>query len=158
MSRNESLLPLAFGFLTGFALIVVVLLSADVASAQEVSFKPGTFSCLPPDTQECEQAVTATKNHRRAIAASRAKLTAHDRDATLRSIQFALSNVGDGGSYVWHRANGRVSSVIRPTESFKDPSGRICRHIVVTFMSGDFTRATETVACRRASGVWEISG
>ena len=85
-------------------------------------------------------------------------LTIADRVAALESIQFGLSKIGDGSSYIWHRSHGRLSGVVRPTKSFKDNSGKICRHFEVIYVAGSRTRGLETVACRLDNGVWEISG
>ena len=51
----------------------------------------------------------------------------------------ALTEVGDGGSYVWRRSHGRLSGIVQPTASFKDPGGRVCRHIVLTMTVGTAT-------------------
>ena len=59
-------------------------------------------------------------------------LDVHDEVAALDAIRVALSQVPDGSAYVWHRRHGRMSGIVQPTVSFKDTSGRVCRHIVVT--------------------------
>ena len=85
-------------------------------------------------------------------------LDAADEIAALESVQIALSEVGDGATYVWHRRNGRLSGVVQPTASFKGAAGRVCRHIVLTLSSADQTRRTEGVACRLADGRWQLEG
>ncbi len=59
-----------------------------------------------------------------------------DEIAALDAIRVALSEVGDGASFVWHRSNGRLSGVVQPTASFKDAAGRVCRHIVLVLTTG----------------------
>ena len=81
-----------------------------------------------------------------------------DEIAVLESVQLALSRVADGSSYVWHRSHGRLSGVVRPTSSFKDARGQVCRHITVVLNSLDTTKRTEAIACRLGNGVWQLDG
>ena len=88
----------------------------------------------------------------------RPALDRSDEIATLEAIDFALTQIGDGSSYVWHRRNGRLSGIVHPTSSFKDITGQVCRHIVLELSSGDFARRTEGIACRLHTGVWQLEG
>jgi 17 kDa outer membrane surface antigen len=81
-----------------------------------------------------------------------------DEVAAFDAIRIALSEVGDGVSYVWHRNNGRLSGVIHPTASFKDASGRVCRHIVLVLTTGVRSARIEGVACRLVDGRWQLEG
>lgn len=81
-----------------------------------------------------------------------------DKKAALESVQYALSAIGDGSSYVWHRGHGKLSGVVQPTQSFKDAQGHVCRHFVVMLASGTYTKRTETVACRMPNGIWQLDG
>lgn len=81
-----------------------------------------------------------------------------DQQAALESVQYALSSIGDGSTYVWHRHHGKLSGIVQPTQSFKDAEGKICRHFIVTFSSGSYSKRTETVACRTANGIWQLDG
>ncbi len=66
-------------------------------------------------------------------------LDENDEIAALEAIRVALTEVGDGGTYVWHRQHGRLSGIVQPTASFKDPAGRVCRHIVLIMTIGTAT-------------------
>jgi hypothetical protein len=88
----------------------------------------------------------------------RPSLDDSDEVATLDAIHVALTQVGDGGSYVWHRTHGRLSGVFQPTESFKDPAGQVCRHLVIMLIAGSAVRKSEGIACRLASGRWQLDG
>lgn len=81
-----------------------------------------------------------------------------DEIAALEAVQIALSEVGDGASYIWHRDHGRLSGVVRPTSSFMDGAGQICRHLHVLLTSGEHVRRAEGVACRDRQGVWSLEG
>ncbi len=81
-----------------------------------------------------------------------------DEAAALEAVQVALTEVGDGSSYVWYRHGGRLSGVVQPTQSFKDTIGRVCRHIVVTLSDANRQKRTEGIACRLADGAWELDG
>lgn len=81
-----------------------------------------------------------------------------DEIAALESVQFALSEVGDGASYIWHRNNGHLSGMVQPVTSFKDGQGQICRHVIVLLTSGINSKKTEGVACRLTTGQWKLEG
>jgi surface antigen len=81
-----------------------------------------------------------------------------DEIAALESVQFALSEVGDGASYIWHRNNGRLSGMVQPVTSFKDGRGQVCRHVVVVLTSGVTSKKAEGVACRLTGGQWKLEG
>lgn len=84
------------------------------------------------------------------------KLSPNDRIAAMESVQFALSEVGDGASYVWRRGRGKLSGLIQPTQSFLDSKGRVCRHIIVLLSFEAKAKKTEAVACRLDNGVWRF--
>ncbi len=88
----------------------------------------------------------------------RLSLDETDQYAALESVQFALSEVGDGASYVWHRHNGRISGVVQPQSSFKTATGEVCRVLQVTLASGTRSKTAEGVACRLPSGQWRLEG
>jgi surface antigen len=143
MSAHPSLVTLAAVVITAFVLAAGILMSprAAFADAQkwETRIYPSEPSALNP------------------IAAPR-ELDVKDEIAALERIQFALSEVGDGTSYVWRRWHGRLAGVVRPTSSFKDPSGKVCRHLVVLLTTGKRTSKMEGVACRLPSGRWQLEG
>lgn len=85
-------------------------------------------------------------------------LDVYDEIAALESMQFALTQVADGSTYVWHRSHGRLSGMVRPTSSFKAENGQVCRHIVVVLNGVELTKKTETIACRQNDGSWQIDG
>lgn len=89
---------------------------------------------------------------------SRGRLDIYDEVAALDAIRIALTQVGDGSSFVWYRNNGRLSGVVQPTRSFRDGTGRICRHIVVVLTTGPRTGKMEGFACRLTDGGWQLEG
>jgi 17 kDa outer membrane surface antigen len=81
-----------------------------------------------------------------------------DEIAALEAVRIALSEVGDGSTFVWRRENGRLSGVIKPTSSFKNVDGKICRHLIIVLAAGARTSKIEGVACRLGNGRWELDG
>ena len=79
-----------------------------------------------------------------------------DRAATLEKIGYALDEVADGATYVWRRSHGRLAGTIRPTRSFLDGEGRVCRHLVVFLAAPDRSNKREAVACRQENGIWRF--
>ncbi|MGO4686244.1 hypothetical protein [Hyphomicrobium sp. 2TAF46] len=144
MSSNASLFSTAAAGATAFALVAAIFMPYGRAWGAEKS--PATAACPKPNALSETTKFTTVK-------------TALDRDdeyAALESVQFALTEVADGSSYVWHRAHGRLSGVVKPVSSFKDTRGSVCRHAVVTLSGVDTTKETEIVACRLPTGIWQL--
>jgi surface antigen len=164
MSIHPSVVTLATLVTTGVLLTTSVLFGSSVAFAGEqqwdtsVSTEPETIQAptLPalPDLPGTSIVPGTTIN----IPVGPYKLDEKDEIAALERIQFALSEVGDGKTYVWRRWHGKLSGVIQPTASFKDPNGKICRHLLVLMTTGKNTKRQEGVACRLPTGRWQLEG
>jgi hypothetical protein len=81
-----------------------------------------------------------------------------DTVAALDGILIALTEVADGGTYVWHRRDGRLSGMAQPTASFRDQSGQPCRHLVVVLNAFTKSKKVEGIACRLADKRWQLTG
>lgn len=132
--------------MSGFFLAASVFLSADFASAADEQPAP----CTCPESEK--------KSTKPKFAAIQPELDESDEIATLENVHLALTKVGDGASYVFHRSNGRLSGLVQPTVSFRNDKGNICRHLVLLLTTGDRTNKTEGVACRGELGVWRLEG
>src|SRR5262245_4502555 len=104
------------------AACVALVLIPQLGSAGEVKpANPAPCTCPNPDA-------SPALSPKPKFAEAKTELDENDEIAALEAIRVALTEVGDGGSYVWHRQHGRLSGVVHPTVSFKDPIGRVCRH------------------------------
>jgi surface antigen len=145
--------PTLCGLIAAFSLAASVLLAPGPVEAG-VGERPDVVracDCIDqgsPPAEPVASARTGFEGH--------PKLDDRDRFAALEAIQLALSEVSDGSTYVWHANSGRLSGSVRPTESFKDSSGRICRRIVVALSTASFSRETDGLACRLESGTWRL--
>jgi hypothetical protein len=148
MSRSQSLFPVAATLLSGFVLAASLLLSPDLAGAEEQSRSSTPCTCP-------ESSGKATKPK---FAEFGDALDDGDEAAALESVHIALTRVGDGAAYVWHRDNGRLSGIVQPTSSYRNGQGRICRHLIVMLTTGHKTKKTEGVACRADNGIWRLEG
>lgn len=153
MSANQSLFPYVASGLTAFVLVAALFVSADFAAAAPATPDAAAPSCSCPDANK-----SARPKFARLPNLVPGPLGIADEVAALESVRFALTEVADGASYVWHRQNGRLSGVVQPVSSFKDANGAICRHIVVLLTSATNSRKAEGVACRKPDGVWELEG
>ena len=151
MNSNQSLFPLAAGGLTAFAIITSIYVTTGFARAADAAAPPFQPGCSCPNSG-------AQKAMKPKFADLKLPLDEADEVAALESVQFALAEVADGSSYVWHRSNGRLSGIVKPLTSFKDTRGSICRHVLVVLNSTDLTKKTEAVACRLPTGVWQLDG
>ena len=88
----------------------------------------------------------------------RAQLTNDDPQAVLEAIRFTLDEVGDGATYVWHRMQGPLWGTVRPTMTFRDAKGEVCRHIVLALSLETYSKRIEGVACRDAGRRWRLEG
>lgn len=153
MRPLPSLAPVVLSFASAVLLAALVLLAPDLVLASEKS--PNASTCTCPDGNAPGN---AKPWHRPKFADAKPHLDQSDEIATLEAVHLALTEVGDGASYVWYRRNGRLSGIVQPTTSFKDPKGRICRHVVLILSAGTHTNKAEGVACRLANGSWQLEG
>ena len=139
----------------------LVGLAAVLASIALLPLAAGAAEMQPPPAVGCcdEPDVTPPVRSQRPLAAEiRPLLDQRDKAAALEAVQVALTEVGDGSTYVWHRHGGRLSGLVQPTQSFVDALGRVCRHIVITLNDASRQRRAEGIACRLVDGVWQLDG
>ncbi len=164
MSLHPSLVTLAAVVTIGFVLAGQILLGPTTAfgadrqrggsSQWETRVNPAPAPANAPTALPLPGAGPNTVD----IALPPHQLDEADEIAALERIQFALSEVGDGKTYVWRRWHGRLSGVVQPTASFKDDDGKVCRHLVVLMTTGKNTKKQEGIACRLPSGRWQLDG
>lgn len=153
MRTEPVLTTIAVAMIAAVALAASILVPEDPARADGTpTQKPGPSECATPGPQPDRPWV---KPH---YADAQPMLDDADEIAALEAVHVALTEVGDGSTYVWHRSNGRLSGAIQPTSSFRTKAGGVCRHIVLILTSGTLSRRTEGVACRLANGRWELDG
>lgn len=145
MRSMSGLLSYAAVGLAAFFVVATVLLTAPPAHAEGARQKHGRISCLP------------ICRHSPATLAKAPRLKS-DLAATLESVQYALSSVGDGGTYVWRRHGGAVSGVVQPTRSFRNAKGSLCRYLHLLVTRKGKTAKAEGIACRLADGRWNLEG
>jgi hypothetical protein len=133
--------------------ICIVLFAAPVhAPAQELKLaSPSACHCALPDAAPGDP--TRPTRARPWVA-----LDENDEIATLEAIRVALTQVADGSAYVWYRENSELHGVVRPTASFKDAAGHVCRHIILALTAGERIGRIEGVACRQDDGRWALEG
>ncbi|MET0407724.1 MAG: hypothetical protein ABW006_05090 [Hyphomicrobium sp.] len=146
MSTNACFFPLAAAGATAFALVAAIFVPFDYSLAANQS--SGAAEVAKPGAQLKWSEVKAVDAH--------PALDQDDEYTALESVQLALTEVADGASYVWRREHGKLSGVVMPISSFKDTRGAVCRHAVVVLSGVDATKRTEIVACRLATGIWQL--
>lgn len=142
MSSHPSLATLVTVFIAAFVFVAIILLSSDYARADDAQSAEWPRKC--EGTNQIERA-------------SR-RLNEGDQIALLERLQYALSAIGDGSTYVWRRWHGNLSATVHPTASFKDDTGQVCRHVVILLTNGKRNKKTEGIACRLPSGRWQLDG
>jgi hypothetical protein len=147
MRSNTSLVPGVLVVATAFALVASIFISANPGMAADDP--PGAPPCTCPDARNKVAKPKFADLH---------ALDESDEIAALESVQVALSRVGDGTTFVWRRRNGRLAGIVKPTSSFRNPAGTICRHVMVLLTTGIRTKKTEGVACRLGNGRWQLEG
>jgi hypothetical protein len=145
MSVQSSLVTLVAVVITAILIVAQIVLGSPVASAGNAH--PGSDTWQTKVNPAPDNPIAPVD-----------RLDETDEVAALERIQYALSEVGDGTSYVWRRWHGRLSGVIRPNTSFKSSSGEVCRHLTVLMTTGGRSKKIEGVACRLATGRWRLDG
>jgi hypothetical protein len=125
---------------------------------QQASAEDANPAQSPPCTCSSPAKPPSPWADRPKFADHQVELDENDEIAALEAIRVALAEVGDGSTYVWHRRHGNLSGLVKPTASFKDPAGRVCRHIVVIMVNGSHSGKAEGIACRLANGRWQLDG
>jgi len=90
--------------------------------------------------------------------ALRAKLEPDDPLAVLEAVGYALAEVGDGSTYIWHRTDGPLMGHVHMISTFRGDAGAVCRRLAVTLMLGQTFRPANAVACRDGDGKWVLGG
>lgn len=101
---------------------------------------------------------TAPSEKRATFAELKADLDQTDRVAILEAIHVGLSDAPDGATYMWRRHNGKLAGSVRPTASFKDATGRVCRFLVFQLLLGEHMRQVEGIGCRQDDKSWLLEG
>lgn len=187
MRMSSGLVPFYLTAFAGFFLFASVLLASDPGFAQDRGLSrdtllgavelppksdPAGTSAANPGACTCSNngAPPASENGpldrqqkdklwpKPSLADLKSTLDDTDAIAALEAVQLALTEVGDGATYIWHRRHGRLSGAVQPTSSFKDAGGHVCRHIVMALTSGSYSRKAEGIACRLRNGVWVLEG
>ena len=157
MSSHSSLVTLATVAATAFVLAAQVLLGSSTAFGGSDEWATSVSPAAPANAP-MQIPLSLVPGTTIDIAVPPPKLDEKDEIAALERIQYALSEVGDGKTYVWRRWHGRLSGIVQPTASFKDGGGKVCRHLIVLMTSGTNTKKQEGIACRLPSGRWQLDG
>jgi len=160
MSQHSSLVTLTAVVTTGLVLAGTIFLGSSNAiggEQWETSVTPEFGVLTGPGVPEAP-GISVLPGTSVNIPAGTYRLDEKDEIAALERIQYALSEVSDGKTYVWRRWHGRLSGLVQPTTSFKGDDGRICRHLIVLMTTGSTTRKQEGIACRLPSGRWQLDG
>lgn len=157
MRSNCSMFPLVAGAATAIFFVAAIFMIPDFALADEAGKATDGAKCSCPDSGSNPGTMWSRPKFAE-LQASNAGLDLKDEIAALETLQLALSEVGDGSTYVWHRHHGRLSGVITPTISFKDDTGHVCRHVILVLTSGSHSQRSEGIACRLPSGQWQLQG
>lgn len=104
------------------------------------------------------RAASAERAFVEAAPAIKPPLDIADEIAALDAVQIALTEAGDGSTYVWQRHHGRLNGSVRITSTFRAGDGRLCRHLVMSLTAGRYSRRTEGIACRDHDRVWSLEG
>jgi len=85
------------------------------------------------------------------------RLDGRNRATALRALHVALDQLSDGATLIWRKKSLELVGVIRPTTAFRDPQGRVCRHLTYQLKFGDYAKRIEGIACRQIDGSWSLS-
>ena len=141
----------------GLQLLVLTLISSALFlnSATAEDSTPPVKKFDQPYSGNLEQWPLTTLTRR---SSPTKPLNAGDQRAALEAIHFALREVADGSVFVWRRQTGALRGLVKPTSSFRDAEGAVCRHLIFSMSHAETTREIESIACRQNDGSWKLSG
>ena len=119
MSSQTSLVTLAALIATGLVLAAPIMLSSTAAFGGNEGWET-SISPAAPVNAAAPTPLPTVPGTTVEIAVPPHELDEKDEIAALERIQYALSEVSDGKTYVWRRWHGRLSGIVQPTASFKD--------------------------------------
>lgn len=133
--------------LFGALLVPVPIVAAQATAAEAASEAPVTRALRhsTPDLKDMARPPTRP-----------APFGSADAIATLEAFDYALSEVADGATYVWHRAHGRLSGFMTPLNTFRASGGEVCRTMRIEIIADTATRRQTGSACRIADGTWRL--
>ncbi len=141
----------------GFAALLMVTLIAITNGAHAAPLSQNTQSALVKGAPRIDLNWSDAKKPRKmTLTKLRSKLRPADEYATLNALLIALSQVGDGQTYIWGRPKRQLRAFITPTSSYRDKSGNICREIIVSLVLGSYMKRIETTACRGKNRSWQL--
>lgn len=157
VSDPDSGIASILGFAAAAAFLVcIVLLGPDVAFAGEPKSQAGS-QASPPCNCADQSGRTSPAVSPDAPTDIRGSLDHYDQLAVIQAMHLALTEIGDGASYVWHRSHGRLSGIVQINGTYKS-GGNLCRRMTVMLTAGTETRRISTTACRLADRSWQIVG
>ena len=74
----------------------------------------------------------------------------------MRALQLALSQVEDGGTFLWQKKSLSLKGMITPSKAFRNSSGAVCRHVIYALSLGRYIKQIEGIACRQNDGRWQL--
>ena len=86
------------------------------------------------------------------------KHSLYQKKFALRAIEIALTRVADGGAYRWRYKRSRLEGKVKPTTTYKNAAGQLCRHIHYSLKNGSYQKKSQALACRNTVGNWVIKG
>lgn len=97
-----------------------------------------------------------TQNPARTFLKLRTQLGYTDQVIALRALHLALSQVPDGGTFVWRKKSRSLKGYIQPTKAFRNSEGQVCRHVIYALALGRYIKQIEGIACRQDDGRWQL--
>ncbi len=138
----------------GFFAAIILAIALLIISLYQPS---SALGCNQGLIHRANKTATCAVTSQRSVPSAR-HFSEEDEIAALEVVQVALSSVEDGVDFTQKWKDKRIQAVIRPTQSFKDNRGRVCRHVMIWLHSGTLAKAAEGIACRQRDGVWSLEG
>ena len=92
----------------------------------------------------------------RRLAELRSRLDHRDHIVAMRALHLALSQVEDGGTFVWQKKSRSLKGMIKPSKAFRNSEGQVCRHVIYALSLGRYIKQIEGIACRQNDGRWQL--
>lgn len=132
----------------------LIIVAAIICYTNAAVIAAGTINAPGPATRATPP--VPTEKPTPSLARLRSRLGHVDQLVALRALHLALSQVPDGGTFVWQKRSRSLKGLIKPTRAFRNADGQVCRHVIYALSLGRYLKQIEGIACRQDDGRWHL--
>jgi len=138
---------------------MLIIAATALLMWSDIAFAKQNKPALPPfvsSDSTSEPPPLPLRKPPRKLAVLRSRLDQKDHVVAMRALQLALTQVEDGGTFLWQKKSRALKGMIKPSNAFRNASGAVCRHVIYALSLGRYLKQIEGIACRQNDGRWQL--